>query len=734
MSEYTLELKGLCCPNCAAKIENETGKVKGIKQASVNFVNQTMQIELEDNLSIVTAVSQIKKIVYSHEKSVEVALKDKDKIIARTEHHQCHGQCCDQEHSHQHQSQKKISEHESFSEKAHEKNEIKEEVIRFSIGIIIFAFALLSDLPEPINIIAYIGAYLVFGADVVMTALRNIIKGDFFDENFLMTIATVGAFALGEYPEAVAVMLFYQIGEILQDMAVDRSRKSIKAIMDIRPDFAHKVTQEGVQTVDPYDIAIGDYILVKPGEKIPLDGIIEEGKSQLDTRALTGETVPRSVNVGDEVLSGCINQVGVLKIKVTKNFAQSTVTKILELVENASSKKAPTEKFITKFAKYYTPIVVFIAVAVATIPAILTAEADFKVWFSRALIMLVISCPCAIVVSIPLGFFSGIGIASSKGILIKGSNYLQALNEVKTVVFDKTGTLTQGVFEVVHISAENNYTAQDIIKYATIAEFHSNHPIAKSISEKYNTMNNEKITQDMIDSYEEIAGYGVKAVTKGLTVLLGNDKLMQLNGLSYKPFNGLGTVLYMAIDNVYAGYIVISDKIKPDSITSIEKLKTLGITNIVMLTGDRTEAAQAIAAQLGISKVYSELLPTQKVEKLEETIAQGNGKVIFVGDGINDAPVIARADVGIAMGGAGSDAAVEAADIVIMQDQPLKVYEAIKLARHTNKIIWQNIIFSLSIKVIVLALGALGFANMWLAVFADVGVTLLAVMNAMRKK
>jgi Cd2+/Zn2+-exporting ATPase len=594
-------------------------------------------------------------------------------------------------------------------------------------------FALLTNFSAPFNIILFVVAYLVFGADVIITAIRNILKGDFFDENFLMSIATIGAFSLGEYSEAVAVMLFYQIGEILQDIAVDRSRKSIKAIMDIRPDFAHKVTEEGIQTVDPYDIAIGDYILVKPGEKIPLDGIIEEGKSQLDTRALTGETVPISVNVGDEVLSGCINQVGVLKISVTKNFAESTVTKILELVENASSKKAPTEKFITKFARYYTPAVVFTALAVAIIPSMVTPEPDFKMWLSRALIMLVISCPCAIVVSIPLSFFSGIGIASSKGILIKGSNYLQALNEVNTVVFDKTGTLTEGVFEVVNITPESNYNIQDIIRYAAIAEYHSTHPIAKSIIDKYNSTGSETIDENIIDSYEEIAGYGVKATMKEHTILVGNAKLMQINKLEYTKFEGSGTVLYIAIDNQYAGYMVISDKIKEDSKVTVENLRSIGINNIVMLTGDRVSAAEAIANEIGISSVYSELLPTQKVEILEELISKGNGKVIFVGDGINDAPVIARADVGVAMGGAGSDAAVEAADIVIMQDQPVKVYEAIKVARHTNKIVWQNVMFSLGIKVLVLLLGAFGFANMWAAVFADVGVALLAVMNSMRK-
>lgn len=710
MNEFVIELKGLGCPNCASKIEHDIQKVNGIKEANMNFPNQTILIELDKAISIDTAIEQITKIVHNHESEVMVSLKNNLDKKSKSHSH---------EHKHDH----------SYND---EMNETKTKFIRFGIGILIFALAIFIDIAAPFKLLIFIVAYAVFGGDVVITALKNILKGDFFDENFLMTIATLGAFAIGDYPEAVAVMLFYQIGEILQDLAVGRSRKSIRAIMDIRPDFANKITVNGTEKVEPSVIQIGDYILVKPGEKIPLDGVIEDGNSQLDTKALTGESVPRTVNIGDEVLSGCINQSGLLKIKVTKSFGESTVTKILELVENASARKAPTEKFITKFARYYTPAVVLLALAVAIIPPLITPEADFTIWLSRALIMLVISCPCAIVVSIPLGFFSGIGIASSKGILIKGSNYLQALNEVNTVVFDKTGTLTEGVFEVIETKAEDGYK-NDLLKYTAIAEYHSTHPIAKSIIAKYN-LANEKIDEKIIESYEEIAGYGVKVLADGKTILVGNIKLMNKEGMLPQKANSVGTVVYTAIDGIYAGYIVISDKLKKDSKQAIKSLNELGIKDTVMLTGDREITAKDIANKIGISKVYSELLPAQKVEKLEEISKQNQkGKVIFVGDGINDAPVLARADIGIAMGGAGSDAAVEAADIVIMHDEPSKIAEAIKIAKHTNKIVWQNIIFALGVKAIFLIMGGLGFANMWLAVFADVGVTLIAVLNSMRK-
>lgn len=716
MNELVIELKGLGCPNCASKIERETQKMSGIEEANMNFPNQTMIVKLNSNMSIDKALKDITEIVHSHETDVKVSLKNKGEKTTISQH--------SHEHTHEH-----THEHSGTKEDI---DEIKTKIIRFGIGIIIFAAALLVDLPSPFNLILFIGAYAVFGLDVLMTAGKNILKGDFFDENFLMSIATIGAFAIGEYPEAVAVMLFYQIGEILQDIAVGRSRKSIKEAMDIRPDFAHKVVNDNIETVNPSIINAGDYILVKPGEKIALDGIVEEGSSLLDTKALTGEPVPRKVNVGDEVLSGMINQTGVLKLKVTKSFGESTASKILELVENASSRKAPTEKFITKFARYYTPIVVFIALAVAFIPPLFVGE--FTEWLSRALTMLVISCPCAIVVSIPLSFFRGIGTASSKGILIKGSNYLQSLTEVSSVVFDKTGTLTQGVFEVVEVNPSDKYTKEDLLKYTAIAEYHSNHPIAKSIINKYNSVNSDKVSEDIIQSYEEIAGYGVKVVSNEATILAGNLKLMATANLDIQKSDIVGTVVYTSVNGEFAGYIVISDKIKADSKKAISDLNSLGIQNTVMLTGDREVTALKVAKEIGISKVYAELLPNQKVDKLEEVIKSNQkGKIVFVGDGINDAPVLARADIGIAMGGAGSDAAVEAADIVIMEDEPSKIAEAIRISKHTNKIVWENIIFSLGVKMIVLILSGFGLANMWIAIFADVGVTLIAVINSIRK-
>lgn len=718
MSEFVIELKGLGCPNCASKIERDTQKMKGIKEANMNFPNQTMIVKLDDSMSVDAALNQITEIVHSHESEVKVLLKSgksKSNYVENDKKSHSHSH----EHSHDHSSDESD-------------NELKFKFIRFGIGVVVFIASILIKLPSPINLILFISAYLIFGFDVVMTAAKNILKGDFFDENFLMSIATIGAFIIGDYPEAVAVMLFYQIGEILQDIAVGRSRKSIKSMMDIRPDFAHKIVGSKTETVNPETINIGDIILIKPGEKVPLDGIVEEGSSMLDTKALTGEAVPRTVNVGDEVLSGVINQTGVIKLKVTKSFGESTASKILELLENASAKKAPTEKFITKFARYYTPIVVFIALAVAVLPPIITGD-SFSVWVSRALTMLVISCPCAIVVSIPLSFFSGIGTASSKGILVKGSSYLQALNELDTVIFDKTGTLTEGVFEVVDI-CPNDCTFETLLKCTAIAEYHSNHPIAKSILNKYNSITDKPITESIIQNYEEIAGYGVKVATNGDIISAGNIKLMYKEGLSPKESESKGTVVYTSLNNKYLGYLVISDKLKADSKEAIINLNKLGISNTIMLTGDREASALDTAEKVGIKKVYYELLPNQKVEKLEEAFnSNAKGKIAFVGDGINDAPVLARADIGIAMGGVGSDAAIEAADIVIMNDEPSKIAEGVIIAKHTNKIVWENIIFALGIKGIFLTLGAFGIANMWLAVFADVGVTLLAVINSMRK-
>jgi len=610
-----------------------------------------------------------------------------------------------------------------------EENEEYKELIIPGIGIVLYALAFILPLSPMSEKLIFLASYLFVGTEVLLKAAKNILKGQIFDENFLMALATIGAFAIGEFPEAVAVMIFYQIGEFFQDMAVNHSRKSIQALMDIRPDYAHLKIEEGSKVVSPEKIRIGDLILVKPGEKIPLDGIVVEGSSTLDTSALTGESLPREVKVNDEVLSGSINQRGLLTIKVTKLFSESTVSKILDLVQNASSKKAPTENFITKFARYYTPAVVISAALLAFLPPLFIPNATFSEWIYRALIFLVISCPCALVVSIPLGFFGGIGGASKNGILIKGSNFLEALNDVHTVVFDKTGTLTKGVFKVTQIIPTGNLSKETLLEYAALAESYSTHPIALSILKAYE----KNIDKTRISMVEEIPGHGVKVTIDGKEVLVGNKKLM-LEYNIHIDANTSGTLVYIAVDGNYEGLIVISDEIKEDSAKAIAALKTLGIKKTVMLTGDHHSTAKEIANQLNLDEVHSQLLPHEKVEKLESIQNQmlSKQKLIFAGDGINDAPVLARADIGIAMGGVGSDAAIEAADIVLMTDEPSKIVSAIKIARKTRRIVWENIIFALGVKIFVLALGAFGFATMWAAVFSDVGVALIAVLNAMR--
>lgn len=553
----------------------------------------------------------------------------------------------------------------------------------------------------------FLVAYLIVGADVLLRAIKNILKGQIFDENFLMSLATVGAICIKEFPEAVMVMILYQIGEYMQDKAVDKSKNSIAALMDIRPDYANLNGKK----VSPSEVKIGDIITVKTGEKIPLDGVVVSGKAFLDTSALTGEALPRSVETGDEVISGCINLNGVLEVKVTKPFGESTVAKILELVENASSKKAKTENFITKFARYYTPAVVIIACIIACIPPF---------YIERALTFLVISCPCALVISIPLSFFAGIGGASSKGILIKGSNYIEILSKAKVAVFDKTGTLTKGNFKVVEISSDN----PDLLRYTAFAEAVSPHPIAEAIREAYKEKYNSEIPTN--NEIEEIAGYGIKAKIEGKEILVGNAKLVNTT-----PVNKAGTVVYITIDGVYQGYIVIADTIKDDTKSAIEALRKLGLKT-EMLTGDSETTAQNVAAEIGIDEYHAELLPNDKVERLENAIASSKGSVIFVGDGINDAPVLTRADVGIAMGGLGSDVAIESADVVIMDDKPSKVALAIKMAKKTMLIAKENIVFALAIKLLFLIFGGLGFVSMWGAVFADVGVSIIAILNALR--
>jgi Cd2+/Zn2+-exporting ATPase len=606
---------------------------------------------------------------------------------------------------------------------------VNKRLTKIIIAAVIFVAGLLAPKdPEWLSIILFLAAYVVVGYEIIFKAVKNITHGEVFDENFLMTIATVGALIAGEYPEGVAVMLFYQVGELFQSYAVSKSRKSIAGLMDIRPDYANVKRGDGsLERVDPYDVNIGDIIVVQPGEKIPLDGIIIEGNSMVDTKALTGESVPREVSVGGEALSGCINVSGVLTIEVQKEFGESTVSKILDLVENASSKKSNSENFITKFARIYTPVVVGAAVLLAVIPSLITGE--WSVWTLRALTFLVVSCPCALVVSIPLSFFGGIGGASRSGILVKGSNYLEALAKTETVVFDKTGTLTKGVFKVQEIHPVE-VSADELLELTAYAESYSNHPISLSLKTAYG----KEIDKSKVTDTEDIAGHGISVTVFGKKVFAGNTRLMKKIGVDYCKDEIIGTVVHVAIDSKYAGYIVIADEVKEDSAEAIRRLKAMGIKQTVILTGDSNSVGQKVGRELGVDKIYTELLPGDKVAKLEELLAakSAKGKLAFVGDGINDAPVLARSDIGIAMGGLGSDAAIEAADIVIMTDEPSKIASAIKISKKTLGIATQNTWFALGIKAVVLVLSALGITDMWMAVFADVGVTVLAVLNSFR--
>ena len=616
---------------------------------------------------------------------------------------------------------------------------MKKDLIKIIISFIIFLVAIILPFENDlINKVLYIIAYLIVGLEILIKAIKNIFKGKVFDEHFLMAIATIGAFVIGEYPEAVAVMLFYQVGELFQDYAVDKSKRSITSLMNIRPDVAYVKRNGMIEKLSPEEVKIGETIVVKPGEKVPLDGKIIDGKSMIDTSALTGESVPVEVGVGDSILSGTINKNGLLTIKVEKEFGESTVSKILDLVENASNKKSKSENFITKFAKYYTPIVVIIAIILAIIPPFALNLGEFKEWLYRALTFLVVSCPCALVISIPLGFFGGIGGASKKGILVKGSNYLEALSNTEIVVFDKTGTLTKGVFEVQKIEPIN-IPKEELLKYTTYAEYNSNHPISLSLKNAYKKMLDERKEEKEIDlskiiSVEELAGMGILANIDGKEVLVGNEKLMKEKNIKYTHCDDIGTIIYVAIDNNYSGYILISDEIKEDSKYAIESLKKNNIGKIVMLTGDKEKVGKFVSEKLGLDEVYTELLPDEKVKKVEDLMKEKSekGKLVFVGDGINDAPVLALSDIGVAMGGLGSDSAIEAADIVIMTDEPSKIVTAIKTSKKTMKIVKQNIIFAITVKVLVLILTAFGVGNMWEAVFADVGVSVLAVINSLR--
>lgn len=723
-------LEGLDCANCALKIEQGVQKIDGVAACSVNFANKTLTMEIAGARSE-EILEQTKQKIRRLEPDVSVVEHPsqlRHQQGQRQEHHHSH----QHEHHHDHGAQEAADAHGHGHDHSHDHGAKNTRVMitRLIAGLVLGVTAYAFALSREVELVLFVISYLVVGGDIVLKALKNIVRGQVFDEYFLMSIATIGAFVIGEYPEGVAVMLFYQVGELFQSIAVNRSRKSISALMDIRPDFANLKINDELKRVNPDEVQIGDLIVVRPGEKVPLDGKVIEGNSAMDTSALTGESVPREVAAGEEVLSGFINKNGVLTIEVTKVFGESTVAKILDLVENASSKKAPTENFITKFARYYTPVVVIVAALLAVVPPLLFSGETFSEWVYRALVFLVISCPCALVVSIPLGFFGGIGASSKHGILVKGSNYLEALNDVKYVVFDKTGTLTKGAFKVNGIHPQNGWTEQQLLRYAAFAEMHSTHPIAESIREAFGEHLNEALLAD----YNEISGHGIQAVFEGKKVLAGNAKLMQRENIPFEAPSELGTIVHIAVDQQYAGYLVIADEVKEDSPQAISSLKQLGVKKIVMLTGDIKAVGDAVGQKLGVDEVRSELLPQHKVEELEKLDHQKGSKekIVFVGDGINDTPVLARADIGVAMGGLGSDAAIEAADIVIMTDEPSKLSSAIYIAKRTRRIVWQNIMFALLVKAVFLLLGAFGIASMWEAVFSDVGVTLLAVLNAMR--
>ncbi|ASA77642.1 heavy metal translocating P-type ATPase [Thermococcus sp. 5-4] len=681
-----LVLEGLDCASCAYEIE-EALKKEGFEFALVNFTTKELVIEGD--------VEKAKEIVKRVEPDVEVLEKD----------------------GHDH---------------AHDHSETDWGTV-YSIGLslVLFAVGIVMryhyGIDDWVVFGIFLASYLMAGWRVLRSAVINSLHGNVFDENFLIAVATLGAFAIREYPEAVAVMLFYVVGEFFQDLAVNRSRRSIKALLALKAEYANLLRDGEVVQVKPEELKAGDVILVKPGEKVPVDGVVAEGESTVDTSALTGESVPRAVREGEEILSGMVNLSGLLKVRVTRELSESTISKILELVENASARKAKTEKFITRFAHYYTPAVVGIAALIATVPPLITGD-PFTPWIYRALVILVISCPCALVLSIPLGYFGGIGRAAREGILVKGSNYLDTLKEASIVAFDKTGTLTKGVFKVTKVETRNGFGEEEIVRFAALAEAHSNHPIAKAIREAYGG----EINEAEIVEYEEIAGHGVRARIDGVEVMVGNDRLLHRFEVEHDTCHVRGTVAHVVINGKYAGYIIISDEIKDDAPLAVKELKRLGVKKVVMVTGDSRDVAEEIAEWLGLDGFYAELLPEDKVRVIEELEAEAEGRVVFVGDGINDAPVLARADVGVAMGALGSDAAIETADVVIMDDKPSKLPTGIRIARKTQRIVWQNIIFALGVKLAFISLGILGEATMWEAVFADVGVALIAVFNAMR--
>ena len=703
MKEIVLELEGLNCASCAGKIEENSNNLKGVESASLDFVTKKLRIKINKTDNRNEIIDEIKTIINKLEP--DVIVKDKSRS-----------------------NDKSLLEEKDEIEEAKRKENIN--ISKIILSGLLFIIPYILKLEGNSRLVLFLISYLIVGYKVIIRAFKNILAGSPFDENFLMTIATVGAFIIGEYPEGVAVMLFYNVGELFQDKAVNHSRKSIKALMDIRPDSANLVVGEEINIVNPEEVKVGDYLIIKPGERVPLDGVVVEGESTLDTSNITGESVPRKIKVGEDIISGVVNNHGLLKVEVSKEFGESTISKILDLVENASSKKAKTENFITKFARYYTPAVVFIALAIGLIPTIL-GLGDPRESAYRAFVFLVISCPCALVISIPLGFFGGIGAASKQGVLVKGGNYLEALGDVDTIVFDKTGTITKGTFKVTDIAAYQGYSKEAILEIAALGESYSNHPIGKSIIEHYSG----EIDQNRIENYKELSGKGISVDIDGKTVLLGNSRLLEEESIKVVSQDTIGTIVYIGRNNKHIGTIIVSDELKDNIKEALIELKNnKGIKRTIMLSGDNSLTAKKVADLAGIDESFGNLLPDDKVRLLEDIMEKerDNKKIIFVGDGVNDAPVLARADIGMAMGGLGSDAAIEASDIVIMTDEISKISTAMKISKKTKKIVTQNIVIALGLKLVVLSLGALGLATMWQAVFADVGVTIIAVLNSIR--
>lgn len=723
MTRVEVTMGGLNCANCAGIIEEKVKARKEIDRANLNFINKKLTVDIGDGYDQDQVVDQLISIIDDTEPGLDISLKLAGRTVTAEDFRAGLSDQTDKDHI-----------EDDKSERGHEHKESNSFLIA---AIILYAVAMIGNrlgLPYPAYLAFLAAAYILSGKDVILAAVRNIIKGNALDENFLMTVATSGAAAIGEYPEAVGVMLFYGVGEALEELAVGRSRRNIEALMDIAPQVANLIVDGQVVEVRPEEVKVGDRLLVKVGEKVPLDGLIVKGQSRLDTSAITGESVLRSAREGDEVLSGVINKEALIEVEVTKLYQDSTVARILDMVENASANKSNTENFISVFAKYYTPIVVGLAIAIMLLPPLVGGQ-DFKTWLYRGLIFLVVSCPCALVLSIPLTYFSGIGLASSKGILVKGSNYLDALISLKTIVFDKTGTLTEGVFKVININRAEGVDEKDLMVYACIAESSSNHPIAKSILAWCQEAGLARdLDKTSLTSYQEIPAQGIKLVYQGQEILAGNARLMEAENIDYREVKNSSTKVYIAVDSIYKGCVEIADQLRPGIKAALADLKGLGVENLVMLTGDSEDVAKELSDDLGLTSYKANLLPNQKVEIVEDLMKDmpDQAKLAFIGDGINDAPVIARADVGLSMGGIGSDAAIEASDIVIMTDEMAKLPTAIRISRMTKKIAWQNIILAIGIKILVMVLGTLGIANMWVAIFADVGVAVLAVINSLR--